>query len=98
MRLYVGFPLKMWEEAINTIVYLINKGPSTALGCGIPKEGWTSKKVSYSFLKNFGCEAFSHIDSEIEPSWKLSQRNVYLLDMELMNLVLGFEILKIIKL
>ena len=54
----------MWVQAINTIVYLINRGPSTPLGCGILEETWTSKKVSYSFLKTFGCEAFAHIDSE----------------------------------
>ena len=64
MRLHVGFPLNMWVEAINTIVYLINRGPSTPLGHGIPKEAWTGKKVSYSFLKTFGCEAFAHVDSE----------------------------------
>ena len=34
------------------------------LGCGIPEEAWTSKKVSYYFLKTFVCEAFSHIDSK----------------------------------
>ena len=32
------------------------------MGYGIPEEAWTSKKVSYYFLKTFGCEAFSHID------------------------------------
>ena len=64
MRLHVGLALYMWEEVFNTIVYLINRGPSTPLGCGIPKEAWTGKKVSYSFLKTFGCEAFTHIDSE----------------------------------
>ena len=64
MRLHVGLPLHMWAEAINTVVYLINRGPSTPLGCGILEEAWTGKKVSYSFLKTFGCEAFSHIDSK----------------------------------
>jgi len=64
MRLHVGLPLNMWAEAINTIIYLINRGPSTPLGYGIPKETWTGKKVSYSFLKTFGCEVFAHIDSE----------------------------------
>ena len=64
MRLHVGLPLHMWVEAINTVVYLINRGPYTPLSCGIPEEAWTSKKVSYSFLKTFDCEAFSHIDSE----------------------------------
>ena len=63
MRLHVGLPLHMWAKAINTIVYLINRGPSTPLGCGILEEAWTSKKVSYSFLRTFGYEAFAHLDS-----------------------------------
>ena len=64
MRLHARLPLHMWEEAINTTVYFIDRRPSTPLGCGIPEEAWTGKKVSYSFLKTFGCEDFSHIDSE----------------------------------
>ena len=64
MRLHARLPLYMSVKAVNTTIYLINRGPSTPLGCGIPEEAWTSKKVSFSFLKNFGCEAFSHIDSE----------------------------------
>jgi hypothetical protein len=44
------------------VVYLINKGPSSSLDGGIPKEAWTSKKVNYSFLRTFSCEAFVHID------------------------------------
>ena len=63
MRLHVRFPLHMWVEAINTIVYLINTSPSAPLGCGILEEPWIGKKVSYSFHKTFGCEAFTHIDS-----------------------------------
>jgi hypothetical protein len=31
---------------------------------GIPEEAWTGKKVNYSFLKTFSCEAFVHIDKE----------------------------------
>ena len=31
---------------------------------GIPNEVWTGKKVNYYFLRNFGCEAFVHIDKE----------------------------------
>ena len=34
------------------------------MGCGILEEAWSGKKVSYSFLRTFSCEAFSHIDSE----------------------------------
>ena len=64
MRLHVGLPLHMWVEAINIVVYLINRGPSTPLGCCILEELWTDKNVIYSFLKTFSCEAFAHIDSK----------------------------------
>jgi hypothetical protein len=62
MRLHVGFPLKLWEDVVDIVVYLINRGPSSSLDGGIPKEAWTSKKVNYYFLKTFGCEVFVHID------------------------------------
>ena len=64
MRLHAGLPLQFWEDAVDTVVYLINRGPSSALDGGIPEEAWTGKKVNYSFLKTFGCEAFVHIDKE----------------------------------
>lgn len=64
MRLHAGLPLHMWVEAINTTLYFINRGTYTPFCCGILEETWIGKKVSYSFLKTFGCEAFSHIDSE----------------------------------
>jgi hypothetical protein len=64
MRLHKGFPLQFWEYVVDTIVYLINKGPSSSLYGGIPEEAWTDKNVNYSFLNTFGCEAFVHIDKE----------------------------------
>jgi len=33
-------------DAINTVVYLINKGPLVPLNCGIPEKAWTNKKVN----------------------------------------------------
>ena len=53
-----------WVEAVNTIVYLINRDHSTPWGCGIQEEAWIGKTVSYSFLRTFGCEVFVHIDSK----------------------------------
>ena len=61
-RLHVGFPLQFWTNAIDTVVYLINRGPSSSLDGGILEEAWIGKKVNYSFLKTFGCEAFVHIN------------------------------------
>jgi hypothetical protein len=31
---------------------------------GILEEAWIGKKVNYSFMKTFSCEAFVHIDKE----------------------------------
>jgi hypothetical protein len=64
MRLYVGFPLQLWEDDVDTSIYLINRGPSRSLDGGIIEEAWTSKKVNYSFFKTFICESFVHIDKE----------------------------------
>ena len=64
MRLHAGLPLQFWADAIDTIIYLINRGPSSSLDGGIPEEAWIGKKVNYSLLKTFGCEAFVHINKE----------------------------------
>eukprot|EP00253_Pinus_taeda_P023450 PITA_23450 len=64
MRLHAGLPLQFRADAIDTAVYLINRGPSSSLDGGILEDAWTGKKVNYSFLKTFGCEAFVHINKE----------------------------------
>jgi hypothetical protein len=64
MRLHASLPLQFWVYATDTIFYLINKGPSSSLDGIIPKEEWIEKKVNYSFLKTFSCEAFVHIDKQ----------------------------------
>ena len=62
MRFHAGFPLQFWVDVVNTVVYLINEGPSSALDGWIPEEAWIGKQVKYSFLRIFRCEAFVHID------------------------------------
>jgi hypothetical protein len=64
MRLHTGLPLQFWEDVVDIVVYLINRGPSISLDGIILEEEWTGKKVNYSFLKTFCCEAFVHIDNE----------------------------------
>ena len=46
--------LQFWEDVVDTIFYLINRGLSSSLDGGIPEEAWIGKKVNY-FLKPFGC-------------------------------------------
>ena len=64
MRLHAGLPLQFLADAVDTVVYLINRGPSSSLDGGIPEEAWTGKKVNCSFLRTFGCEACFHIDKD----------------------------------
>ena len=64
MRLHTGLPLKFWADAVDIVVYLISRGPSSSLDGGILEEAWIGKKVNYSFLRTFNCEAFVHIDKE----------------------------------
>lgn len=64
MILHVGFYLQFWVDVIDNIIYLINKGSSSALDGGIPEEARIGKTINYSFIKPFGYEAFIHIDKE----------------------------------
>ena len=43
MRLHARLPLQFWADAVNNVVYLINRGPSSTLDGGIPEEAWTCK-------------------------------------------------------
>lgn len=54
---------EFWVEACNTAVYLINRSPSR-LNFGISEEEWQGRRISYSHLKVFGCQAFAHVPQE----------------------------------
>ena len=64
MILHAWLPLQFLVDAVDVVVYLINRGPSSSLDVGIPEEAWAGKKVNYYFLKPFGCESFVHINEE----------------------------------
>jgi hypothetical protein len=76
MGLHASLPLQFWADVVDTALYLINIGPSSSLDGRIPEEEWTGKKVNYSFLKTFGCEAFVHIVKKIEQSLRQNPRSV----------------------
>ena len=56
-----SLPLKFLGEAAQTVCYLINRSPSTALDLKTPQEVWTGKAPSLDHLRVFGCSAYAHV-------------------------------------
>ncbi|KAH9294443.1 hypothetical protein KI387_040353, partial [Taxus chinensis] len=44
MMIHSRLPLQFWAETVDTMVNLINRGPSSSLDEGIPEEAWTGKE------------------------------------------------------
>ena len=61
MHIYTGLPKPFWVDAVNTTVYLINRGPSVPLKCEIPEEAWTYKEVNVNHLCTFSCISYVHV-------------------------------------
>jgi hypothetical protein len=63
-------PIKLWAEAVNTSVYILNKtGPSSVKGKS-PYELWFGKEVlSINHLRIFGTECFVHIPKPKRKKW-----------------------------
>ena len=62
MRLHARLPQTFWADAINTVVYLINRSPLVPMEFRLLKEVWNGKEVKFSHLKVFGCVSYVHID------------------------------------
>eukprot|EP01018_Ginkgo_biloba_P031879 Gb_04138 [translate_table: standard] len=53
-----------WVEAINTIVYLLNRSPTKAVYGITPEEVWTGEKPNIDHLCIFRCVAYAHVPDE----------------------------------
>ena len=62
MRIYTRLPKLFLADAVNILVYLINRGPSVPLNCEISEEAWTGKKVNMNHLHIFGCISYVHVE------------------------------------
>jgi hypothetical protein len=86
MRLHSNFPLQLWEDVVDIVSYLINKGPSSSLDGGIPEEAWTCKNVNYSFLKTFGCEVMQeHRLQSQNASMEAKERHLNMTEFQIRN-------------
>lgn len=64
MRLGSNLPKNMWNEIVQTAVYLINRSPTSAVEDKTPAEMWYNEKPDVSKLRTFGCIAYLHVPAE----------------------------------
>lgn len=50
MSIHAGLPKTFWVNAVNTIIYLINKGILVPWNCRIPEEVWGDRKRNFFFF------------------------------------------------
>ena len=58
MRLHVGLPKTFWTDAVSTVAYLINRGPSIPMEFRLLEEVWSGKELKFSHLKVFTFKSF----------------------------------------
>jgi histone deacetylase 1/2 len=58
---HASVPLKFWDEAFSTAVYLINRLPSKVLNYETPFERLFNQNPDYSFLRTFGCAVWPNL-------------------------------------
>ena len=69
-------PVEFWAEAMNTVVYLRNRSPTTSLEGMTPYECLFGQKPDVSNLRVFGCVAFTHIPEEQRKKFDEKSRKV----------------------
>jgi histone deacetylase 1/2 len=60
---YTSMPLKYWDEAFNTAVYLINRLPRKVIQSQTPMERLFGSSDDYSLLRIFGCACWPNLRS-----------------------------------
>ncbi len=59
-----NLPNYFWVEVVTTIVYIMNRTPTTTIHGMTPKEKFIGKKLDISHLKVFGCITYVHVPNE----------------------------------
>lgn len=56
-----NIPKTFWPEAVNWIVYVLNRCPTFAVKDVTPEEAWSGVKPSVDHFRVFGCIAHAHV-------------------------------------
>jgi hypothetical protein len=73
------FSNEYWDEAVETVVYIMNKFPTKSVKNKVPQESWTGMKHNVVHLNFFGCVTYTHVPDELRKKLDKKGQNVYLL-------------------
>ncbi len=59
-----NLPNYFWAKTVATVVYIMNRTPTTIVHGTTPEDKFTGKKLGVSHLKVFGCIACMHVLDE----------------------------------
>jgi histone deacetylase 1/2 len=76
---YASMPLKFWDEAFQTAVFLINRPPSQVIENQTLIERLFKHKGDYSFLRIFGCACWPNLLLIIPANCSFAPSNVLFL-------------------
>ena len=60
-----NFPNEYWDEAVATVVYIMNRCPTKSVKKKFPQEEWTGMNHIVSRLNIFRCVPYSHVRNEV---------------------------------
>ncbi|CAL8157373.1 unnamed protein product [Prunus armeniaca] len=74
-----SMPLEFWAEAVNTVVYILNRCPTKALDKKTPFEAYSGRKPGLKHLRVFGSLCYAHVPNQHRQKLDLaSKRYVFL--------------------
>lgn len=62
-------PIKLWAEAVNTAVYILNRTGKSSIEGVSPFELWFGKQPDIDHFKVFGSKVFTHIPKQKRKKW-----------------------------
>lgn len=62
-------PIKLWAEAVNTAVYILNRNGSSSIKGMSPYELWFGKQPDIDHFKIFGSKVYTHIPKQKRKKW-----------------------------
>ncbi|CAB0037468.1 unnamed protein product [Trichogramma brassicae] len=82
MLLGKQMPKRLWAEAVNTAVYILNRTVNSFDSAKTPYEMWFSRKPDLSHIRTFGSECFAQVPDALRKKWDPKARKLLLVGYE----------------